>query len=82
MPKVAQHHALARQWEVLRQLPNRAPGITARELLGRLESAGRRYACNDLHYHHRANTVMAPIHDRMPVILQPDQYDAWLDPSN
>ena len=40
MPKVAQHHALARQWEVLRQLPNRAPGITARELLGRLESAG------------------------------------------
>lgn len=40
MPKAAQHHALARQWEVLRQLPNRAPGITARELLGRLESAG------------------------------------------
>lgn len=40
MPKVAQHHALARQWEVLRQLPNRPPGITARELLCRLESAG------------------------------------------
>lgn len=40
MPKVAQHHALARQWEVLRQLPSRAPGITARELLGRLEDAG------------------------------------------
>ena len=25
---------------------------------------------------------MAPIHDRMPVILQPEQFDAWLDPSN
>jgi putative SOS response-associated peptidase YedK len=25
---------------------------------------------------------MAPIHDRMPVILQPEQFDAWLDTSN
>ena len=25
------------------------------------------------------NEVMAPIHDRMPVILQPEQFDAWLD---
>lgn len=28
------------------------------------------------------NEVMLPIHDRMPVILQPEQFDAWLDPSN
>lgn len=28
------------------------------------------------------NEVMAPIHDRMPVILQPEQFDAWLDPGN
>ena len=28
------------------------------------------------------NEVMAPIHDRMPVILQPGQFDAWLDPDN
>lgn len=28
------------------------------------------------------NEVMAPIHDRMPVILAPGQYDAWLDPGN
>lgn len=25
---------------------------------------------------------MAPIHDRMPVILQPDNFDKWLDPYN
>jgi putative SOS response-associated peptidase YedK len=29
-----------------------------------------------------ANPVMAPIHDRMPVLLQPSQFDAWLDPDN
>lgn len=27
-----------------------------------------------------ANTLMAPIHDRMPVILSPDYYDAWMNP--
>jgi len=26
------------------------------------------------------NAVMAPIHNRMPVILNPDTYDDWLDP--
>jgi putative SOS response-associated peptidase YedK len=28
-----------------------------------------------------ANAVLAPIHDRMPVILPPGEYDRWLDPS-
>jgi len=28
------------------------------------------------------NEIMAPIHDRMPVILAPNQYDAWLNPAN
>lgn len=28
-----------------------------------------------------ANDLMSPLHDRMPVILRPDDYDAWLDPS-
>lgn len=26
------------------------------------------------------NSLMADIHDRMPVILSPDEYDLWLDP--
>ncbi len=28
------------------------------------------------------NETMAPIHDRMPVILPPSAWDAWLDPTN
>jgi putative SOS response-associated peptidase YedK len=27
-----------------------------------------------------ANDVLRPIHDRMPVILEPENYDQWLDP--
>lgn len=27
------------------------------------------------------NAVMEPIHDRMPVILSPDEWEGWLDPS-
>ena len=27
-----------------------------------------------------ANPSIAPLHDRMPVILKPDDYDIWLDP--
>ena len=27
-----------------------------------------------------ANSVVADLHDRMPVIVTPDKYDAWLDP--
>jgi len=26
------------------------------------------------------NAVISPVHDRMPVILDPDSYDLWLDP--
>lgn len=29
-----------------------------------------------------ANEVLKPIHDRMPVILDPENYDKWLDPKN
>jgi predicted DNA-binding transcriptional regulator YafY len=40
MPKAAQHHALARQWQVLRLLPTKPPGITSRELVEKLEREG------------------------------------------
>ena len=40
MPKAAQHHALARQWQVLRLLPTKPPGITSRELVEKLEHEG------------------------------------------
>jgi len=29
-----------------------------------------------------ANAVLKPIHDRMPVILDPENYTTWLDPNN
>ena len=28
-----------------------------------------------------ANAVLAPVHDRMPVILPPTEYARWLDPA-
>jgi putative SOS response-associated peptidase YedK len=28
-----------------------------------------------------ANELMAPIHDRMPVVLEPEDWDKWLDPA-
>lgn len=28
-----------------------------------------------------ANTLMEPVHDRMPVILPPEAWDTWLDPA-
>ena len=29
-----------------------------------------------------ANSLMSELHDRMPVILSPSDYEAWLDPNN
>ena len=40
MPKAAQHHALARQWQILRLLPTKPPGMTSRELVDKLEREG------------------------------------------
>ena len=40
MPKSSNHLALARQWEMLKLLPGRAPGMTSRELTERLKDAG------------------------------------------
>jgi putative SOS response-associated peptidase YedK len=30
----------------------------------------------------QANDALAPLHDRMPVVLPPEAWDAWLDPKN
>ena len=30
----------------------------------------------------RANDLMAPIHDRIPVVLAPEAWAAWLDPAS
>ena len=40
MPKAKTSHALARQWELLKLLPPRGPGITAKDLSERLARAG------------------------------------------
>lgn len=40
MPSAKVHHSLARQWELLRRLPSRSPGKTAKELVAELQEAG------------------------------------------
>lgn len=40
MPRAAKDSTLSRQWELLRLLPSRAPGKTARDLMEALEAAG------------------------------------------
>lgn len=40
MPAEENKNTLARQWEMLKMLPSRRPGITARELSGRLQQEG------------------------------------------
>jgi hypothetical protein len=44
--------------------------------VGTLErSGGGRNGDRELHDHH---DLCAPIHNRMPLILDPNDYDAWL----
>lgn len=40
MPKAAHHHAMARQWELLKVLPGKAPGLTAKDIAERLKTLG------------------------------------------
>lgn len=40
MPKGTHHNAIVRQWELLKLLPSRGPGITVRDLVGRLTRDG------------------------------------------
>lgn len=55
--------------------PERAPGTGG--------SASQRHALHSASVlTTAANGFMAPIHDRMPVLLERSQWDAWLDPAN
>ncbi len=40
MPSAKAHSTVSRQWELLRQLPSKSPGITTSEITTRLQSAG------------------------------------------
>lgn len=40
MPKASHHQAVARQWEILKRLPSRGPGLTARHLADVLAQHG------------------------------------------
>jgi len=40
LPSATTRATLSRQWELLRQLPSRSPGITSAELVARLQDAG------------------------------------------
>jgi putative SOS response-associated peptidase YedK len=48
----------------------------------RLESGGLKPLESCLVLTMAANGVVSPIHDRMPVILDPDSYRRWLDPAD
>lgn len=39
-PSAKAHSTVSRQWELLRQLPSKSPGITSSEIITRLQSAG------------------------------------------
>jgi len=58
--------AFAGLWERWRDPAERSPDALPIETLTILTTA--------------ANPLVAPIHDRMPVILRPEDYDQWLDP--
>ena len=47
---------------------------------GRLQQGLPPNACSFAILTTAPNAVTAAVHDRMPVILDPDSYDLWLDP--
>ena len=48
--------------------------------MGSLERPKRQLVQDLLDPDHDPNAVTSAVHDRMPVILDPDDYDLWLDP--
>lgn len=63
--------AFAGLWETWRP----APGDDARD-----EGPERLVTCAIVTT--TANQVLVPVHDRMPVVLAPTEWDVWLDPDN
>jgi putative SOS response-associated peptidase YedK len=58
--------ALAGLWEIWRDPADQSPGAAPLETFTILTTS--------------ANPMLAEVHDRMPVILAPEDYDLWLDP--
>ena len=54
--------------------------IADRRTLGRMEESPRRNHPGCTILTATPNTLLAGIHDRMPVIVTPDKYDLWLNP--
>jgi len=54
--------------------------IADRRTLGRMEESPRRNHPSCTILTATPNTLLAGIHDRMPVIVTPDKYDLWLNP--
>lgn len=73
--------AFAGLWSVWRPRAEDAPpdGRAAEDVPPDRESPGELRSCAIVTT--AANQVVAPLHDRMPVILRSDSEDAWLDPS-
>ena len=61
----------------------RAVGAFRRRLRDVARQDGGRCAVdsNVCHRHHQREHDMTPIHNRMPVILGPSDFDTWLDPA-
>ena len=59
--------------------PVGAPTLTLAGLWGEFEREGRTVACLSI-LTTAANGTVAPVHDRMPVLLAPTDWDRWLDP--
>jgi putative SOS response-associated peptidase YedK len=50
-------------------------------LYNRWTSPGGKQVCTGTIITTEANDLVRPLHDRMPAITPPDQFDLWLDPS-
>lgn len=61
MPADRNKHTLARQWDMLKLLPARGPGITARDIVARLESEGYKVSKRTVERDLQALSTIFPI---------------------